>query len=155
MLSWSRWWSPLESIGVGDCEERQCSADPDGDYHWSPLEFEIEMKDNAELIQMVITIGANWSPLELEIKKRGKAKLIQMVITIWAHWSPLKWPIVKRDNTRVRPIGPYRYRYRYGHTDIEQTNTDTYTSFQNLYQTDNDICFEIHIKPIPIPIIGI
>ena len=51
--------------------------------------------------------------------------------------------------------------YRYGNTDtatetnIQQTNTDTYTPFQNLYQTDTDICFEIHIKPIPIPIIGI
>jgi hypothetical protein len=29
---------PLESIGVGDCEERHCLADPDGAYHWSPLE---------------------------------------------------------------------------------------------------------------------
>ena len=59
--------------------------------------------------------------------------------------------------TRVRPIWSYRYRYRYryGHTDIWQTDTDTYTPFQNLYQTDTDICFEIHIKPIPIPIIGI
>ena len=46
---------------------------------------------------------------------------------------------------------------RYGHTDtnndIQQTETNT--PFQNLYQTDTDICFEIHIKPIPIPIIGI
>ena len=48
---------------------------------------------------------------------------------------------------------------QYGHTDIQQTDTDN--PFQNLYQTDNDICFETHIirililnniKPIPIPI---
>ena len=54
---------------------------------------------------------------------------------------------------RVRPIWPYRYRY--GQTDIQQTDTDT--PFHNLYQTDTDtdIWFEIHIKPIPIPIIGI
>ena len=32
---------------------------------------------------------------------------------------------------------------RYGHTDTD-------TPLQNLYQTDIDICFEIHIKPIPI-----
>jgi hypothetical protein len=45
---------------------------------------------------------------------------------------------------------------RYGHTDtdtdmvtdIQQTDTDT--PFQNLHQTDTDIWFEIHIKPIPI-----
>ena len=42
-----------------------------------------------------------------------------------------------------------------GHTDIQQTDTDTDTLFKNVYQTDTDICFEIHIKPIPIPIIGI
>ena len=49
---------------------------------------------------------------------------------------------------RVRLIWPYRYQYRYGHTEIQQTNTDI--PFQNLYQTDTDICFEIHIKPITI-----
>ena len=68
----------------------------------------------------------------------------------------LPWP---SGGVRVRPIWPYRYRYRYryryGHTDIQQTDTDTYTPFQNLYQTDTDISFEIHIKPIPLPIIGI
>ena len=42
------------------------------------------------------------------------------------------------------------YRYRYGHTDKQQTNTNTDTPFPNLYQTDTDICFEIHIKPIPM-----
>ena len=39
---------------------------------------------------------------------------------------------------------------QYDHTDIQQTETDI--PFQNLYQTDTDICFEIHIKQIPIPI---
>ena len=61
--------------------------------------------------------------------------------------------------TRVQPIWPYRYRYLYGHTKIEETDTDTDTDtpFQNLYQTetDTDIRFEIHIKQIKIPIIGI
>ena len=40
------------------------------------------------------------------------------------------------EGPRVRPIWPYRYRY--GQTDIQQTDTDTYTPFQNLYQTDTD-----------------
>ena len=42
-------------------------------------------------------------------------------------------------------------------TMLKGNNTDTDTPFQNLYQTDTDtdICFEIHIKPLPIPIIGI
>ena len=41
---------------------------------------------------------------------------------------------------RVRLIWPYRY----GHTDIQQTNNNTYTPFQDLYQTDTDtnICFD-------------
>ena len=55
---------------------------------------------------------------------------------------------------RVRSIWPYRYwyRFRYDHTDIQQTNTNTDTPFKNVYQTNNhtNICFEIHIKPIPI-----
>ena len=62
----------------------------DGAYHWSPLEsigVGDEMRDNAELIQMVITIGAHLSPLELEIEKRDTAELIQMVIIIGAHCS--------------------------------------------------------------------
>ena len=50
--------------------------------------------------------------------------------------------------TSIYQLGPYRY----GHTDIQQTNTDTYTTFRNLYQTNTDIFFEIHIKRIPIPI---
>jgi hypothetical protein len=37
---------------------------------------------------------------------------------------------------------------RYGHTDTD-------TPFKNLTRTDTDICFEIHIKPISKPIIGI
>ena len=36
-------------------------------YHWSPLELEIEDIGMAELIQLVIIIGAHWSPLELQI----------------------------------------------------------------------------------------
>ena len=46
------------------------------------MELEIEKIDNAELIQMVITIVAHWSPLELEIEKKDNAELILMVITI-------------------------------------------------------------------------
>ena len=70
-------------------------------------------------------------------------------------YNPVFDPIKLFAAFRVRPIWPYRYRY--SHTDIQQTDTDTDTPFQNLYQTDTDtnICFEIHIKPIPIPIIGI
>jgi hypothetical protein len=49
------------------------------------LELEIEKRGKAELIQMVITIGAHWSPIELEIEKSGDAQLIKMVITIGAH----------------------------------------------------------------------
>ena len=48
--------------------------------------------------------------------------------------------------SRVWPIWPNRYWY--GHTDIQQTDTNTNTPFHNLYQTDTDICFEIHIKLI-------
>ena len=63
---------------------------------------------------------------------------------------------VSQKSTQGSWLG-WPYRYRYGHTDIQQTDiqqtdTDTNTPFQNLYQTDTDtyICFEIHIKPIPI-----
>jgi hypothetical protein len=51
------------------------------------LELEIEKRDKAELIQMVITIGAHRSPLELEIEKRAIAELILIVITIGFHLS--------------------------------------------------------------------
>ena len=44
--------------------------------------MDVEKKDNAELILMVITIGSHWSPLELE--KTDKVELIQMVIDIGA-----------------------------------------------------------------------
>jgi hypothetical protein len=54
------------------------------------------MRGNAELILIVITIGAHWSPLELEIEKRDDAELILMLITIRAHWSPLELEIEKR-----------------------------------------------------------
>jgi hypothetical protein len=37
---------------------------------------------------MVLTIGAHWSQLEMEIEKRDIAELIQMVIPIGVHWSP-------------------------------------------------------------------
>ena len=53
---------------------------------------------------------------------------------------------------RVGPIWPYRYQYRNGHTDNKQTDANTF--LQNLYRTDTDICFEMHIKPIPIIGIG-
>ena len=57
----------------------------------NPLELEIEKKDNAELILMVmvITIGAHQSSLELEIEKRDNAELTLMVITIGSPWTPL------------------------------------------------------------------
>ena len=71
------------------------------------MELEIEDIGMAELIRMVITIGAHWSfrfrmiqaelrpayhwsPLELEIENIGMAKLIKTVLTIGAHWSPLE-----------------------------------------------------------------
>jgi hypothetical protein len=63
--------------------------------HWS---WEIDI---AELIQMVITIGAHCSPLELEIEKRDNAELILMVITIGAHWSPMELEIEKRDRAEL------------------------------------------------------
>ena len=49
------------------------------------------MRDNAEVIKMVLTIRAHSSPLELEIAKRDNAELIQVVITIGVHWSSLKF----------------------------------------------------------------
>jgi hypothetical protein len=41
---------------------------------------------------MVLTIGAHWSPLELEIEKRDLAELIQMLLVSDGanHWSPLE-----------------------------------------------------------------
>ena len=60
--------------------------------------------------------------------------------------SFILYPITKYYFPMILGIGFDRY----GHTDILQTDTDT--PFQNLYQTDTDtdIYFEIHIKPIPI-----
>ena len=51
----------------------------------------------AELIQMVITIGANWSPLELEIEMRpcGADPAGDY------HWSPLQLEIEKKDNAEL------------------------------------------------------
>ena len=56
----------------------------------------MKKRDYAELMLMLISIGAHWSPFELEIVKRDKAELIQMVISIGAHWSPLELEIDKR-----------------------------------------------------------
>ena len=97
--------------------------------HLSPLELEIEKRDNAELIQIVITIGVHWSwrlrretmlsrsrqwlplepigwsPFELEIEKRDNAEMIQIVITIGDPWSPLELEIENRDNAELITIG--------------------------------------------------
>ena len=40
------------------------------------MDLEIVKREKAELIQMVIPIGAHWSPVELEIEKIDKAELI-------------------------------------------------------------------------------
>ena len=56
--------------------------------------MENEKRGEAELILMVINVGAHWSPLELVLDKRDKAELIQMVIIIGAHWSPFELILV-------------------------------------------------------------
>ena len=55
--------------------------------------MEIEDIGKAELIHMVITIGAHWSQLEFENMNIEMAKLIHTVINIGAHWSPLELEI--------------------------------------------------------------
>ena len=44
---------------------------------------------------MVITIGTHWTPFELEIEERDNAKVIHILVTIEAHWSPMELEIEK------------------------------------------------------------
>ena len=63
------------------------------------MKLEIEKRDHAELIQMVIAIGSHRSPLELEIEKRNNAELFLMVITIGV--GAPKRPQQKKDNAEL------------------------------------------------------
>ena len=98
LLGWTRWWFPLESIGVRDWVELLCCADLDGHYHcgadwqWSQLEF-IGVGYWVEWVgfywRFIIEIIASWadhdgayhcSSFEFVIDKRDYAELIRIIL---------------------------------------------------------------------------
>ena len=46
------------------------------------MELKFEKRDNAEMVQMVLAIGAHWIPFDLENDERNYAELIRVLLNL-------------------------------------------------------------------------